>query len=85
MASELEKELLIQEFSQSSNFADTQSSVAKLSKYTEFTAVQINELLESALSNTQIKWIIQDEDVKQFIASILDAMKIKSMKKVWKI
>ena len=77
LASEIEKELLINEFSQSANFASTHQSVSKLSKYTDFTVTQVDEILEAILSNRQIHWIITDEDVKEFVTAVIEGKESK--------
>lgn len=71
LASELEKDLLIKQFGSSPNFATTHATVAKLSKYTDFTGPQASEIVVSAISNNQIAWIIKDDDVHQFLKSII--------------
>ena len=77
LASEIEKELLIKELSRSSSFADTHIAISKLSKYSEFTVAQVDEILEAALSNSQILWIIKDEDVKEFISTVKEGKESK--------
>lgn len=71
LASELEKELLIRNLSASHNFDQTHRVVAKLSKYTDFTHAQANAIIEAAVSNSQISWIIEDEDVNQFLRAVI--------------
>jgi predicted nucleic acid-binding protein len=72
LASEIEKELLIKELSESTSFASTHTSISKLSRYSDFTIVQVDEILEATISNTQINWIITDNDVKDFICTIIE-------------
>src|SRR5262249_48306954 len=43
IASELEKELLIRNLAASGSFAQTHSALARLSKFSEFTPLQLNE------------------------------------------
>lgn len=71
LASEIEKDLLIKEFARSSNFASTHIAVSKLSKYSDFTVAQVDEILEATVSNSQIRWIITDIDVKEFISAVI--------------
>ena len=71
LASELGKEVLIQQLAASSNFTQTHNVIAKLSKYSEFTATQANNIVETAISNSQIYWILGDEDVHDFITSVI--------------
>jgi len=70
LATELEKELLIRDLASSPNFAQTHNVVSKLSKFTEFTAAQLNEIVEAAISNNQVNWIIDDPDVEAFLKSL---------------
>lgn len=71
LASEIEKELLIKEFAISANFANTHTAVRKLLKYSDFTVAQVDEILESTISNNQIHSIITDGDVKEFISAVI--------------
>jgi len=70
IATELEKELLIRNLAASGSFAQTHSVLAKLSKFTEFTTTQLNEIVEAAISNNQISNIIDDADVEAFLKSV---------------
>jgi hypothetical protein len=71
LASELEKDLLIRELADSRNFSNTHSVIAKLKNYVEFSPTQVNEISQAALLNTQVSWIIEDEDVNQFLKQIV--------------
>jgi predicted nucleic acid-binding protein len=73
LASELEKELLIKSLCGSSNFANTHTVIAKLSKYSDFTTAQANEIAEAALANNQVRWIISDSDVFEFLSALADS------------
>jgi rRNA-processing protein FCF1 len=69
LATEFEKDLLIADFTNSYNFARTHSVIAKLSKYTDFTAAQVNAIVSAAVNNSQIRSIIDDPDVLEFLTS----------------
>ncbi|MBN3906747.1 MAG: DUF4935 domain-containing protein [Nostoc sp. NMS1] len=71
LASELEKDFLIQELANSSNFVETHEIVAKLSRYIDFTSAQLNRIVDAAVSNNQISWIIPDDDVNEFLTSVI--------------
>lgn len=73
LASELEKELAIRSLAESCSFAATHAAVAKLSTYTEFTQAQVSELVEPALTNNQVNWIIGDPDVKEFFLALVNS------------
>jgi hypothetical protein len=77
LASELEKDLLIRNLADSPNFAYTHSVVAKLRSYSEFTPTQASEIAQAALLNTQVNWIIEDEDVNEFLKRIVKDYKSK--------
>jgi hypothetical protein len=70
LATELEKELLIRDLASSVNFAQTHNIVSKLSKFTEFTTAQLNEIVEAAISKNQVSWIIDDPDVESFLKTL---------------
>lgn len=71
LSGESEKDLLIQGLSSSSNFAQTHQIISKLNKFTDFSEAQANELVSACLSNNQIYWIIDDEDVSEFYNKLL--------------
>lgn len=71
LASELEKDLLIQELSNSENFMHTHRIAAKLNHYSDFTSAQANRIVEASLSNRQVCWIIEDKDIKQLLLRIV--------------
>ena len=71
LASEAEKELLIRELSISPNFATIHSVIQQLSKYSEFTDSQLNSLVRAAISNNQVYWIIDDEDIHEFFTKLI--------------
>lgn len=69
---EQEKEDLISELSSSCNFAMTHNTISKLKKYTGWNEQQISEILEAACVNSQIYWILGDDDVFEFYSDILN-------------
>ncbi len=71
LATELEKDLLISDLSSSSNFAQTHIAVAKLSRHSDFTAVQLNAIADAATTNPQIYWIIDDSDIQAFFSNLI--------------
>ena len=72
LASELEKDILIRKLANSSTFAETHKVIGELKKHTDFTKAQINAIVEAAISNNQIYWIIEDRDIKEFLLDIID-------------
>lgn len=71
LATELEKDILIRELATSSNFSETHQVIDKLSRFSEFTSTQLNDIVRAAATNDQIYWIAGDPDVHQFISSIV--------------
>ncbi len=71
LASELEKELAISSLISSGKFQDTHLAIARLSKFTDFSDKQINEIVTAAVFNSQIYWIKDDPDVKEFLESVI--------------
>jgi hypothetical protein len=63
---EEEKDRLILELLESPNFAATHGIIGKLSKFINFSEEQIKNIGKAAILNSQVSWIAQDSDVKQF-------------------
>lgn len=60
----------------SGNFGTTHSSIEELTPYLKYLSnEEIIKILNASYSNDQIKWIIKDEDVKQFIGTLYQAKK----------
>jgi len=72
LASELEKQLLITDLTQSPTFASTKHTLKKLSKFTDFTDDELNEIVLAAISNNQIYWIMGDSIVTNTLTNIVD-------------
>lgn len=71
LASELEKGQLIEEFASSPSFAQTHLVTAKLSKFSDFSPVQLNEIVAAAATNSQVYWIASDRDVRRFLTKVV--------------
>jgi len=71
LASELEKGLAISGLINSTNFHATHSAIARLSKFADFSDAEINQIVEASVSNSQIRWIIDDPDVKEFLENLI--------------
>jgi predicted nucleic acid-binding protein len=71
IASELEKELAIVNLVNSGKFETTHSAISRLSKFTDFTNIQVSEIVDAAISNSQIFWIWRDPDVKNFMQTVI--------------
>ncbi|VVH64978.1 hypothetical protein BSPLISOX_2179 [uncultured Gammaproteobacteria bacterium] len=58
----------------SSNFGTTHNTIEQLTPYINyFSDEEILKILDASFSNEQIKWIIEDEDVKEFIGTLYKA------------
>ncbi len=68
---ELEKERTIRNLAASTSFSSTHLAVFKLSQYTDFTSSQISEIVNAALSNNQVRFILKDDDVNRFFKNLL--------------
>ena len=71
IASEVERDSLIEELLNSGSFVTTHLVTAKLLKHRDFSPLQIEELVQIARSNNQVGWIIGDPDVHGFYASLM--------------
>ena len=56
---------------ESANFLSTHRIIAELSRYSDWTIDQINMLYVAAIENSQIHWIIHDDDVLSFYRELL--------------
>src|SRR5690606_17753598 len=67
---------LIQQLVNSGGFQNTHNSIAELAPYINyFSNEEILQILNASCNNEQIQWIIEDEDVKQFIGTLYNAKK----------
>jgi hypothetical protein len=87
LASEAEKDLLIRDLANSGSFARTHATVAKLRGFSEFTTDQASAIVDAALSNSQVGWILGDPDVRALLTSVvvsrekdLDPEKIRKLR-----
>lgn len=70
LAAELEKELAINRLISSENFLKTHSALLNVSQYADFSPEQAEALIEAANRNTQIRWILGDDDVGSFFTTL---------------
>jgi hypothetical protein len=72
LASDLDKNLLINDLVESRNFQSTYRYIGRLAKYgVDFSDSELNALVEAAVENDQIAHIIADADVHDFYRSII--------------
>jgi len=65
-----EKEALIAELSDSGSFAATHAIVAKLEAYSYFSAREIVMIMQAAVQNSQVGYIVADTDVASFLRRV---------------
>ena len=73
-----DKNELIQGLTKSPNFATTHSLVDKLKMYNEFSELQIRNLCFAFLTNNQIEWIKNDDDIYSFYKRIVSGSEKES-------
>ena len=56
----------------SPNFRSTHLAMQKLRTYADFTAEQAHAMIEAAETNSQVRQILLDDDVRAFFADLLD-------------
>ncbi len=71
LATELEKELAINSFISSPNFATTHLAIEKLTKFTDYSSSEVVSLIEASIHNNQIYWINDDDDVNSFLKNLI--------------
>jgi hypothetical protein len=71
LASELEKGQLIEDLANSPSFAQTHLVIGKLSKYSDFTPVQLNAIVAAGVTNSQVYSIASDRDVRRFLTRVV--------------
>jgi len=72
LISENKKVELISQLRESRNFSETHYLIGELDKYTNWSENEISELCEIANINSQVNWILGDEDVNDFYTLITD-------------
>lgn len=71
LASELEKELLITDLAASRNFATSRKLLKQIVKYGDFTDTQLNDIVQAAITNSQISWIAGDDDINEYLRTLI--------------
>ncbi|UWP88450.1 PIN domain-containing protein [Aliiroseovarius crassostreae] len=67
-----EASLAVEQFESSGSFASTHSAVQRLMAVEFFSNKQIDRIVSAAEQNSQIMWIIQDEDLQSLFENIKD-------------
>lgn len=71
LADEVDKVCAIERLESSPNFATTHNAVKKLEPLDDFKKEEISRMLTAYVSNSQISWIIGDDDVRQFAHKLI--------------
>jgi hypothetical protein len=72
LAADLEKELAIDDLVTSGRFTSTHIAIQKLASFTDFTPAQAQTMVEAADSNSQIRLILLDDDVRHFFSDLVN-------------
>jgi PIN domain len=72
LATELEKDMLIDELAAARTFAQTHLAIASLRRFEDFTPAQLNAIASAYVNNPQLHWIIDDADVGDFLLRLSD-------------
>lgn len=75
LASDVRKAALIKRLAKSGSFATTHVVIGKLDKIDDFTSSQVEELIQIADMNNQVRWIIGDSDVHAFYTKLKEKYK----------
>jgi len=71
LKTENDKEELIELLGKTQNFNNTHSVILRLSQFKNWTDEQVVKLLQAADKNSQVYWIIKDDDIKSFYDRVL--------------
>lgn len=72
-AAEIEKDFYATRLLTSPNFASTHKAIADLSGFSEFSDPTAKKIASAFIENSQVRWIVEDEDVNEFLAAFLAA------------
>jgi hypothetical protein len=72
-AMDLERAIAVKKLAESSSFSSTHMAVAELSSLSGFSPVQVQDIANAVLSNSQINFIATDSDVAKFLDEFLNA------------
>ncbi len=76
LATDLEKHIAIQNLANSGSYSTTHAAIRLLSRLidvAEFTESEVNEIINAYITNSQVYWILGDEDVIAFVLKLIDS------------
>ena len=80
LAAEYEKQKLIEKLDDSCNFLTTHSVIKLMNTYSGWTEDQVENICLAAKCNSQVGWLLGDDDVFDFYSQLLSNKKYKNMK-----
>jgi len=72
LATDLEKEVVINSFENSSSFSETHYIIKKLNNINNLTNKEVNRIIEAYINNDQIRSIYNDSDVYSYLNLIIE-------------
>jgi PIN domain len=73
VAEDVVRNFAVNALASSSNFASTHVAITELERIGTFTVPQVDLLLGAAVTNSQVRWLLQDNDVSAFYTRLLGA------------
>lgn len=77
IASEYEKDTLVKDLQSSGSFSHSRHLLTRLSNFETFSSDQLNALVIACINNSQVFWIREDADIKQFLNQIIQPNRSK--------
>lgn len=71
LATELEKELLIKALKTTDSFRQTTGIINELTRFSDLSAAQANDLVAAAISNSYVHGMVRDLHVRAFLGSLI--------------
>ncbi len=71
LADEIDKKTAIEKLQASRTFGMTHNAISRLNNIYDYSAEEIQQLLNAYITNTQIHWILEDDDVRQFAMNLV--------------
>lgn len=75
LQTEQQKDELIRGLIESYNFQTTHAMIRSLNEYHDWSTQQIDDLCSAAVNNSQVSWILGDDDVLSFYENLLTSTK----------
>jgi hypothetical protein len=71
LAADVEKDALIDDLQESGSFAATRTTLRQLHQWKDFTDEQLARIARAAMTNRQVYWILDDNDIFLYLRDIL--------------